>query len=152
MIQRKKKTCKGCGEQHFIWSNGNCKVCAMKAKPPKKLGHSDKRKTVVEKDTEFYEEIWKERADENGHHWCAECLLLHGKKIRSYLPGPWNRAYFSHNLTKGAHPALRRVKENCTLLCVPCHHKYEFGNRTEMLIYEELKPVIQKLRDLENGN
>ena len=152
MIPRKKKKCKGCGEFHFIWSKGNCKLCALKEKKPKRIGHSAKRKTVVEKDTEFYDEIWKERADGNGDHWCQECLLHHGKRIRSYLPEPWNRAYFSHNLTKGAHPALRRVKENITLLCTAHHSQYEFGKRQEMLIYEELKPVIQKLRDLENSN
>ena len=151
MIERKKKICKTCNEPKFIWAHGNCKYCAAKKNPPKKLGHSKQRRTVVEKDTELYNEIWKERADASGDHWCEECLLQHGKKIRSYLPDPWNRAYFSHNLTKGAHPALRRVKENFSLLHQKCHNKWEFGDRTSMLIYEKLKPVIRKLRDLENA-
>lgn len=137
---------------HFIWARGKCKVCAYREKKPKKAGHSKKRKTVVEKDTEFYEEVWKERADENGDHWCLECMLKYGKKIRSYLGPEPKRSFFSHNLTKGAHPKLRRVKENITLLHPECHNKYEFGKRHEMLIYEHLKPVIQKLRDMENEN
>ncbi len=152
MIERKKKKCKGCGELHFIWSHGNCKLCAYKEKKPKKIGHSAKRKTVVERDTEFFMEIWKERSDENGDHWCEECILKYGKKIRAYLGPEPKRGYFSHNLTKGAHPALRRVKENITLLCTAHHSQYEFGKRHEMLIYEKLKPVIQRLRDIENSN
>ena len=46
MIPRKKKTCKECGKEDYIWSKGRCKPCASKSY--KKLGPSKKAKDKTE--------------------------------------------------------------------------------------------------------
>jgi hypothetical protein len=97
-----------------------------------------KRKRTVEKDTEFYQEIWDER-----EHYCEEC----GR----YLGEVWDRSYFSHILTKGAHPKLRRVKLNIQTVCRHCHSIWEFGDRTKMKTYRLNMERIQKLFDIENS-
>ncbi len=95
-----------------------------------------RRKRVVEKDTEFYMEVWNER-----DHVCIEC----GK----YLGEVPSRDMFSHLLTKGAHPLLRRVKENIAIKCAPCHHRWEFGDRLGMKIYEGFREKRNELLEIE---
>ncbi len=96
----------------------------------------EKRKRTVEKDTEFYQEIW----DENPHY-CEECGRFLGDEP--------NREFFSHILTKGAHPALRRIKLNVNVLCHSHHSEWEFGRRNRMRIYESNKVRIQELYKIE---
>ena len=120
MIPRKKKNCKECGKEDFIWSKGRCKQCS--ARSYKKLGPSKNVKEKIDLDTRFYEEIWSERP-----HYCEEC--------DKYLGDKWERYMFSHILSKGSQPRLRHVKANINILCFDCHHKWEFGDKKSMEIY-----------------
>jgi ribosomal protein L37E len=66
MITRKKKKCKECGNDSYIWSKGRCKKCASRSY--KGIGPSKNVKEKIDLDTKFYEEIWSERP-----HYCEEC-------------------------------------------------------------------------------
>ncbi len=153
-IERKKKICKTCGESEYIFGHGNCTKCYRKlnAKPLNRTAirpASKKRKTVVEKDTAFYQYVWDERKDANGVCYCEECERKYGRSERSSLGQIWKRDMFSHILTKGAHPRLRRVLENINLLHSKCHAIWEFGKREEMAIYDLNQERIIELYKIE---
>ena len=131
MIERKKKICKECGNEDYIWSKGRCKKCASRSY--KKLGASKNVKEKIDLDTRFYEEIWSERP-----HYCEEC--------DKYLGNKWERYMFSHILSKGSQPKLRHVKENINVLCFECHQKWEFGDKRSMKIYPENEVMIGLLK------
>lgn len=131
MIDRKKKICKECSKEDYIWSKGRCKRCASKSF--KKPGISSKAKEKIDLDTEFYKEIWSERP-----HYCEEC--------NGFLGDRWERYMFSHILSKGSQPKLRHVKENINILCFDCHHKWEFGDKKSMDIYPINEHIIDVLR------
>ena len=131
MIPRKKKICKDCGKEDYIFSKGRCKYCASKSY--KKPGPSKKAKAKIDIDTHFYEEIWGER-----FHYCEECHKELGDK--------WERYMFSHILSKGSHPSLRHDKDNINLLCLDCHQKWEFGDKKSMDIYPDNEAIIYILK------
>jgi ribosomal protein L37E len=131
MITRKKKKCKECGNDSYIWSKGRCKKCASRSY--KGIGPSKNVKEKIDLDTKFYEEIWSERP-----HYCEECDKGLGNK--------WERYMFSHILSKGSQPKLRHVKENINILCLECHQKWEFGDKKSMDIYPVNEQIIDILR------
>ena len=131
MIPRKKKTCKECGKEDYIWSKGRCKPCASKSY--KKLGPSKKAKDKIDLDTKFYEELWSERP-----HYCEGCDKDLGKN--------WERYMFSHILSKGSQPKLRHNKDNINILCLECHQKWEFGDKKSMKIYPANERQIELLK------
>jgi ribosomal protein S27E len=131
MITRKKKKCKECGNEDYIWSKGRCKPCASISY--KKPGPSKNVKEKIDLDTKFYEEIWSERP-----HYCEECDKSLGSK--------WERYMFSHILSKGSQPKLRHVKANINILCLECHQKWEFGDKKSMDIYPVNEQIIDILR------
>jgi hypothetical protein len=131
MIPRKKKTCKECSQEEYIFSKGRCKRCASKSY--KKPGPSKNVKEKIDLDTSFYKEIWSERP-----HYCEEC--------DKDLGGKWERYMFSHILSKGSQPRLRHNKENVNILCLECHQSWEFGDKKAMRIYPSNEIMIGLLK------
>ena len=131
MLPRKKKICKECGKQDYIFSKGRCKYCASKSY--KKPGPSKNAKEKIDLDTAFYKELWSER-----FHHCEEC----GKDLGS----KWERYMFSHILSKGSQPKLRHNKDNVNILCLECHQRWEFGNKKSMKIYPANEIIIELLK------
>ena len=109
----------------------------VKRTPVKKV--SSKRATVLKGDAAFYQEIWKERP-----HNCVNCSRYLGENLQPH--------FMSHILSKGAYPQLRWVKENINVLCLGCHNKWEFGVKEKMAIFAINEPVIERLKNLANGN
>ena len=99
---------------------------------------SKKRDSVSEEDKKLYARVWGARP-----HRCEECDVFLGE-----TPIPH---FFSHVLTKAAHPRLRHVDLNIALLCFSCHNWYEFGKRSEMKTHEKTQEIIQQLYDIENS-
>lgn len=131
MIPRKKKTCKECSQEEYIFSKGRCKRCASKSY--KKPGPSKNVKEKIDLDTAFYKEIWSERM-----HYCEECDKDLGSK--------WERYMFSHILSKGSQPKLRHNKDNVNILCLECHQRWEFGDKKAMRIYPGNEIMIDLLK------
>lgn len=137
MIKRRKKPCKDCGQERYMFSRGRCQPCAKKTY--KKPGPAKDVVKKIDADTAFYQEIWDER-----EHYCVECVAKHGKNNHSHLGDEWKRFNFAHILGKGAHPKFRHIKDNITLLCYSHHSQLDAGKKKEMKIW----PFIQE-RSLE---
>jgi hypothetical protein len=75
-------------------------------------------------DKEVNDVIWRERK-----HTCEEC--------QRFLPiNPPPKVYFSHLLSKGAHPELRFDPLNIVLHCPACHRNWETsGKMKDMRTY-----------------
>lgn len=141
-LKAKPKKCSFCGNMRPLWRSKppTCKFCdrgnSESSETPKQRKRinpiSKKGKEQMDRDTAFYEEIWNERP-----HSCEECGCNLGDN--------WKRYMFSHLITKGAHPELRYDKRNISLSCLPCHTRYETGDRKGMRVYEKCKDIIVQL-------
>lgn len=81
-------------------------------------------------------EIWAERP-----HNCVEC----GKFLPEDEDGLPIKVYFSHVLSKGAHPELRFDAMNIVLHCPDCHRFWETsGKMREMKTYALHFPYMQQ--------
>lgn len=128
MIARKKKICKECQNEDFIFSKGRCKRCSSKTwqTTPKT---SDKAKANIKANNIYYQvQIDTNKAMNKGKCICEEC----GIEIKT--PKGMN---VSHIISKGSNVALYLEPLNSFILCVPHHHQWEFGDRRGMKIYEE---------------
>ena len=123
MIQRKKKICKSCGNEDFIFSKGMCKFCASKNyKVPSPSVKPKKNK--MDLDNFFIQKI--------------EQLIKLGKSEESgkRIPYP-TRANVCHILDKSRHPSVAYHPQNYVFLTVDEHSRFDqllFAHR-----FEELK-------------
>lgn len=139
MLRPKPKKCSVCGNMRPLWKSNppTCAQCANAnntfSTPKKPINRvSDKGRLQIMSDTAFYNEIWNERP-----HSCEECGCNLGEH--------WERYMFSHLITKGAHPDLRHDKRNISLSCMPCHSRWETGDRKNMRIFTRYKDTILEL-------
>lgn len=79
---------------------------ALKVRAAKKM--MDKSKQFVDKDTSFYNELWRENL-----HICSIC--------NCDLGGTWKNWNFHHLKPKAKFPELRYDKDNVVLICLTCH-------------------------------
>ena len=98
-IREEVRPCVSCNENHLIYDRNKwlCKDCYNKKKQEKL-----NRKTLETRKNDLndvFEKIWSSRP-----HYCFHC----GK----YLGSEPKAIYFSHILSRGAHPALRCDEEN----------------------------------------
>lgn len=146
-------TCNGCGAEdvtiYFGWSTRNSKLCercdenrlkaAYKAKnkkpKPKKPVTQLKRSPISKKPSQSLSamremdwvvglEIWAERP-----HYCIEC----GKFLPEDESGVPYKVYFSHVLSKGAHPELRFDPNNIVLHCQEDHRLWETSGKMKAM-------------------
>lgn len=112
----KKKTCKSCGKETYIWARGKCKYCDAKERPPKPIKKQPiKWKHEPTGQKEVFEEIWEERP-----HRC----FVSGDPIHE--PKPEN---FAHVLAKGLnkYPKFKLYKKNIQLMLPHLHSLYDHG-------------------------
>lgn len=136
-IREEVRPCVSCNENHLIYDRNKwlCKDCYNKKKQEKL-----NRKTLETRKNDLndvFEKIWSNRP-----HYCFHC----GK----YLGSEPKAIYFSHILSRGAHPALRCDEENIVLACRDCHYIYDFGdkNKLQRQIPEELiEKLLKKEKD-----
>lgn len=95
---------------------------------------SSKKKTMQEKDEEFYEECFN-----SSDHICEECGDNLPKKFRGEDGKILARYRFSHIVAKSIAPELRHKIKNINDLCLKCHTKWDFGDRKSMKIYDKNK-------------
>ena len=117
MIQRKKKICKGCDTEQYLFSKGYCQRCAPK-KQIKKQNKNAKR------NQDFYNKALLESEGKK----CEECDCE--------IPFP-SATNVSHIVTKGSNSFVRSHPLNYFYLCHGCHFTYDHGDRTSMRIYDE---------------
>lgn len=111
MIQRKKKICKVCGNEDFIFSKGMCKFCASKNyKAPSTTIKPKKNK--MDLDNFFIQKI--------------EQLLRLGKSEESgkKIPHP-TRANICHILDKSRHKSVAYHPDNYVFLTIDEHSRFD---------------------------
>lgn len=113
------RPCVCCKTNYKIWNRIKwlCKDCDRKRKSTKVDRISLQEKTNNLQDV--FDEIWQERT-----HYCYHC--------GQYLGTIAKPIFFSHILSRGAHPKLRCDKENIVLACAQCHHIYDFGDKSKL--------------------
>ena len=146
LFRRREGKCE-CGYEGVLFAKGKCRICynrestkkwrekSNRVKPKQRQPikkQSAKRGSVLKKDREFYEVLWRTKP-----HFCEEC-----GKFLGHEPTPH---FFSHILTKGAHPALRWNLDNINILCLEHHNQWEFGKRESMSISIKNAPIIERL-------
>ena len=124
MLKQKKKFCKSCGNECFLYSRGRCKICASKEdakplkksfKPINKITERQKEKNVIKKELttqqfEMFREIYKEHPTKR----CYECNCK--------VDGA-SSVQFHHILFKSTYPQYRLEKWNIVLLCETHHNQ-----------------------------
>ncbi len=103
----RKKCCRACHLDKFIWGSGMCYLCY----PHKKYRY--KRKPTGELD--LFKALWEVR-----HHICTNC----GVGL-----GSFNVGFFSHIKSKGSCQQLRLDPTNIQILCLQCHYAFDFRGK-----------------------
>lgn len=136
-VKEEVRPCVSCKENHFIYDRNRwlCKECYDNRKKLKL-----NRASLKEEENrlnEVFVKVWEETP-----HYCFHCGKWLGLEMKPI--------FFSHILSRGAHPGLRCDPENIVLACMECHQIYDFGDRNSLKnqIPEER---IEKLLEKEHG-
>jgi len=135
VIARKKKICKSCGKEKFIFSHGRCQVCAAKEKMKRKSQptESGEERSMMA----FFDEIWAERPHKSEIDGAD--LLPKGHKL-------WHWQ-FSHLLPKNPYAKFKFDKRNIVLKTVQQHQDWQFA-QYKLKDKEEWKWVFDKYDEL----
>ena len=110
MIKLKKKICKICEKESYIFSKGRCKKCSAKKKnPPKKEKSDDQLRMFLT--------LWKNS---------NKVSEISGKPLLGFEHSNWHWQ-FEHILSKGAYPSFKLNPENIMLM-LPEEHIYLTDN------------------------
>lgn len=135
---KKKKICKECEKETFIWSRNLCKNCFSKLNPPKKIQYKSakqklkdvKKKEYTNKQFQMFFNIWSKR-----RHYCESCGLWLGNEPLSI--------FFDHLLEKSKYPEFALIENNIYLCCGECHTRKTNGFPTE-----NHRKAIKNIKDL----
>ena len=108
---------------------------------------SKKGRLQIKEDEATYEKVWNFKI-----HVCEECGIHLGDDFRDYEGRVNNKAFYSHIITKGSDNSLRDNIKNFNLLCPDHHRMWEYGDRTQMNIYEKNMKRIDLLKSGVFGN
>lgn len=125
MIKRKKKICKDCGKEKYIFSKGLCQLCSTK--------NSSLRQTPLKKKSSFIKNITAKKLKENKIKKEKRDVYFdyHIKKCvsseESYKPitNP-NKANIAHLFDKGRHPSLQDNLDNYVYLTFKEHERFDY--------------------------
>lgn len=101
----------------------------------------EKRREQINKDEQTYEQVFNSKPP-----FCENCHRKLNDIFRDEDGMVIARYQYSHIITKGSEPRLRNNPKNFNRLCFLDHQKWEFGDRTEMKIYDKNQQIIEELR------
>ena len=127
MIQKKKKNCKNCKTEQFIWKAGLCKSCSSILNPPKKISYKSAKQKI--KDVE------KKERTEKLHRWFLELFDKHcledenGKYVICFESGKklyekyykYNTSIYHHILEKNRYLEYEFEEWNIVFLSPEIH-------------------------------
>ncbi len=123
-IARKKKVCKTCGEEKYIFSKGNCEFCSKKTYSNIK-SYTPKAKVKRQEERKDYPEFFAKAIEElKKHPYCQNC----GGEINVNLH-PVNN--IGHILKKSKFKSVATHPENYLILCSEkdnifnCHERFD---------------------------
>lgn len=143
-IAQKKKICKECGSEAYLFSQGRCKPCSIKSYGPIKKKPYFIKKTQIKKiiknsgQQELFKKIW-----ETSNKKCEVCNK----------PLEYSHEIFSHILGKGAYPNYKLNPDNIKLMCYEyqgngCHNKWDTKAKSELTgdAWQRIKDLEQNLK------
>jgi hypothetical protein len=138
LIKRKKKTCKSCGEEKYLFSKGRCQYCATKEdKKPLKTS----RKVDRGYGDFFVKHIGIIVSERRS---CDEC----GVKLTGHV------SEVAHILAKSKHKEVATDDDNVIYLCGmysdnQCHKKFDSSltTRATMNCFDLAKSKIEKIKE-----
>jgi len=123
MINKKKKICKECKKEKYIFSKGKCQNCTttntLKQTPLKKSFTSIRK--VTDRKIKKYK-VTKEKRDVYFNHHIKKCRFSE----ESFKPinNP-NKSNICHLFDKSRHPSLQDNFENCIYLTFKEHERFD---------------------------
>ncbi len=127
MIQKKKKNCKNCKTEQFIWKAGLCKSCSSILNPPKKISYKSAKQKIkdVEKKNrtiklhEWFLELFDKHCleDENGKY--VICFESGKKLYEKYYK--YNTSIYHHILEKNRYLEYEFEEWNIVFLSPEIH-------------------------------
>lgn len=127
MIQKKKKNCKNCKTEQFIWRAGLCKSCSSILNPPKKISYKSAKQKIkdVEKKNrtiklhEWFLELFDKHCleDENGKY--VICFESGKKLYEKYYK--YNTSIYHHILEKNRYLEYEFEEWNIVFLSPEIH-------------------------------
>ena len=126
MIKKKKKVCKGCGNEEYIWSKGMCKKCAPTQNAIKSSSILKKGKSKIRKSNPKTRERRKENKaclDFYFDYHIQRCNSSEetGKAIYSAT-----RANICHLLPKRTYKSVMCNVDNCVYLTLDEHTRFDY--------------------------
>ena len=115
MIAKKKKICKECGKETYIFSKGRCKSCSTKVSSPEAIRKKEEKTKRTKELHEFMYNWWLSWKHRN----CQACGIK--------LPHEFSTANVDHLLGKKKYPELAFELNNLFLVCLDCHGLKEMG-------------------------
>ena len=129
MIQKKKKNCKNCKTEQFIWKAGLCKSCSSILNPPKKISYKSAKQKV--------KDIEKKERTKKLHEWFLELFDKHclqdkfGKYVICFETGKklyeqyykFNTSIYHHVLEKSKYPQFEFEEWNIIFLSPEIHNQ-----------------------------
>jgi len=131
----KKKICKECSSEQYIWARGMCKQCASRNPKPKSGLKEPVKKESFKPSGELalFQSIWAVRP-----HVCAV----------TDEPIEFNVWCFSHILPKGKYPKFRLYEKNIVLKSPDMHHKWETTAHSTLAKDVKWKPILALREEL----
>lgn len=127
MIQKKKKNCKNCKTEQFIWKARLCKSCSSILNPPKKISYKSAKQKIkdVEKKNrtiklhEWFLELFDKHCleDENGKY--VICFESGKKLYEKYYK--YNTSIYHHILEKNRYLEYEFEEWNIVFLSPEIH-------------------------------
>lgn len=118
MLQRKKKICKCCNTEQYIFSKGCCEKCSKGNATLQSSGFIKKtRQKTVDKKQET-----RELRNVYFEYHISRCT--HSQESGQSIPNP-TRSNICHIFDKSRHPSLQDNLENCILLTQSEHERFD---------------------------
>jgi hypothetical protein len=120
MIQQKKKICKNCQTEQYIFSKGRCQRCAT-IEDSKPL----KRGSTIKKQTEKNKSYRKSQSEIRDRYFDFHISLCKASdESGAPIPNP-TRANICHLFDKARHPSVQANIYNCVYLTLDEHTRFD---------------------------
>lgn len=122
----KKKICKVCETEQYLFSRGRCKSCTAREDfKPLKRTEIIKKPYVIPKQTQRNKDKRKVSSEIRNvyfEHHISLCRV--SEESGTYIPEPW-RGNICHLFDKGRHPSLQGNLDNCIYLTLDEHTEFD---------------------------
>lgn len=120
------KKCTSCGFSK-IWSKSLCKICFLKANPPKKIQYKSAKQKIKDVDKakrtqelhEWFLKLWDKRREEDELGYFVRCFETEQKLYEKYFK--YNTCCYHHLFEKSTHPEYEFEEENLVIIHPDIH-------------------------------